>query len=48
MNKNYAQALEFVDKIRSRIENTAFFCYDDITFGCEYVNELSKLSTGCG
>ncbi|WP_210190624.1 hypothetical protein [Paenibacillus uliginis] len=48
MNKNYAQRLEFVDKKRSRIENKPFFCYDDITFGCEYVNEPSILSTGCG
>jgi len=48
VNNNYAQRIEFVDKLATYIENKAFFCYDDITFGCEYVNDVIKLSTGCG
>ncbi|GAB6927982.1 hypothetical protein JCM10914A_19650 [Paenibacillus sp. JCM 10914] len=48
MNKFYAQRIEFVDKLAAYIENKGFFCYDYITFGCEYVNEEFELSTACG
>jgi hypothetical protein len=44
----YTQLIEFVDKMDAYIDKKGFFCYDYITFGCEYLFSPIILLTGCG